>query len=170
MDFKPFKVLTFDCYGTLIDWESGILGALQPLKSASGRALTDDGILERYAAIESRVQAEEYRSYKEVLVIVLSEMAEFLVVDSGLYDKNTLSASIKFWKPFPDTVDALRRLKKRFELAIVSNIDDDLFAWSAQKLEVPFDHVITAEQVRSYKPSHDNFNVSIERIGRDKRR
>lgn len=168
MELKSFTVITFDCYGTLIDWESGILEALQPLRTLSGRTIADDGILEQYARIESRVQAGEYRSYREVLGIVLGEMAEFLGLNPGSYEENALSKSIERWKPFPDTVDALRRLKKRFELAIVSNIDDNLFAHSARWLEVPFDHVITAEQTKSYKPSLYNFLFAIDRIGRDK--
>jgi 2-haloacid dehalogenase len=168
VEFKSFKVLTFDCYGTLIDWESGILDALRPLRSVSDRALTDETVLEKYAAIESRVQAGEYQLYKEVLGNVFCEMAGFLEVPQGSYDESTLVSSIQHWNPFPDTVDALRLLKKRFELAILSNIDDDLFAHSARKLEVPFDHVITAEQARSYKPSYNNFKMAIDRIGRDK--
>jgi 2-haloacid dehalogenase len=168
VDFDRFRVLTFDCYGTLIDWESGILAALGPLRSLSPRDLSDEELLELYARIESRLQAGEYRRYSVVLESVTREMARQLEVPDGKYDPAALSESIAEWRPFPDTIDALRRLKKRFELAIVSNIDDDLFVYSARRLEVDFDYVITAEQVGSYKPSHGNFTAALDKIGRDK--
>ena len=166
LDLKKFNVLTFDCYGTLIDWESGILDALEQLRSRSKRKLTDDQLLEQYALVESKVQAGVYKRYREVLREVAKEMALFLDVDSELQENDKLADSIERWTPFPDTVDALRRLKMNYQLAIVSNIDDDLYAHSARQLAVPFDFVITAEQVRSYKPSHNNFLRAIERIGK----
>jgi 2-haloacid dehalogenase len=164
-DLKKFKVLTFDCYGTLIDWESGILEALEQLRSKSERMLSDEQILEQYALVESNGQAGVYKRYREVLRNVATEMASFLGVDVDPQENDMLANSIEHWMPFPDTIDALRHLKTRFQLAIVSNIDDDLFAHSARHLEVPFDLVVTAEQVQSYKPSHNNFLRAIERIG-----
>ena len=165
LDLKRFKVLTFDCYGTLIDWESGILEALEKLRNRSRRTLSDEQLLEQYALVESNVQAGVYKRYREVLRDVATEMASFLGVDVDPQENDMLADSIEHWMPFPDTVDALRRLKTRFQLAIVSNIDDDLFAHSARHLEVPFDFVITAEQVQSYKPSHNNFLRAIEGMG-----
>jgi len=165
LDLKKFKVLTFDCYGTLIDWESGILKALEQLRSKSKRTLSDEQLLEHYALIESNVQAGVYKRYRVVLRDVATEIASFLGVEVDPQENDMFADSIEYWMPFPDTVDALRRLKKHFQLAIVSNIDDALFAHSARHLEVPFDHVITAEQVQSYKPSHNNFLRAIERIG-----
>jgi 2-haloacid dehalogenase len=165
MDLDSFKVLTFDCYGTLIDWESGILAALRPLRVKSDSTATDEEILGEYARIESSIQAGEYRLYKEILCEVADEMAAWLNLSAGDYDQNAIWESITYWKPFDDTVDALRRLKKYYKLAIVSNIDNDLFEGSARWLEVKFDHVITAEQAKSYKPSHTNFKYALKTIG-----
>jgi len=165
MDFSGIEVITFDCYGTLIDWESGILAALAPLRSRSDNPRTDDECLERYAAAESSVQAGEYRSYRDVLAVVGREMASFLGVALDPGEEGFLADSIADWRPFADSTEALRRLARRFRLAVISNIDDDLFAHSEKQLGVKFDCVVTAASVRSYKPSHNNFLRAIERIG-----
>ena len=168
MDFDRFKVITFDCYGTLIDWESGILAGLKPFRANSPRPVTDQEILEQYARIESDIQSGDYRLYKEILCDVADKMAAWFDLSAGDYERDVLWKSIESWLPFDDTVDALRRLKNYCELAIVSNIDNDLFEGSARRLEVPFDHVITAEQVQSYKPSHNNFLFAFKTIGCNK--
>jgi 2-haloacid dehalogenase len=165
MNLRSFAALTFDCYGTLINWEEGILGALAPLRQQSKQVVSDDDVLERYAISESRMEADEYKSYREVLANVGKEMAAYLGVSVAAGDDGFLADSIADWMPFPDTVDSLAKLKDHFKLGIISNIDDDLFALSAKRLQVPFDHVVTAEQVGSYKPSHNNFNRAIEIIG-----
>ncbi len=165
MDFSAIEVITFDCYGTLIDWESGILSALAPLRSRSENPRTDDECLERYAAIESSVQAGEYRSYRDVLAVVGREMASFLGVALDPGEEGFLADSIADWRPFVDSTEALQRLARRFRLAVISNIDDDLFAHSEKHLGVKFACVVTAGAVRSYKPSHNNFLRAIERIG-----
>ena len=165
LDFSQFECLTFDCYGTLIDWESGILGALRPLLAAHHRELGNEALLELYGKIEAQAEAGEYRRYRDILRFVTQQIASRL--SFALHDDeiNLLPESLKNWPPFPDTVEALKRLKSRYKLAVVSNTDDDLFAETAQTLEVPFDFVITAEQARSYKPAHRNFELAIERIG-----
>jgi 2-haloacid dehalogenase len=168
LDFKKFKVLTFDCYGTLIDWESGILSALARIREEAHLPETNSDLLEHYALIESSAQHGEYKPYKEILREVMRNMAGHFQVTLDKYGEDTLATSIMYWKPFPDTVKALRSLKRHFKLAIISNIDDDLFAHSARHLEVPFDWIITAEQVRSYKPSPNNFERAIEKIGHPK--
>jgi 2-haloacid dehalogenase len=168
LDFRAFKVLTFDCYGTLIDWESGILNALARIREEARLPETNDDLLEHFALIESSAQHGEYKTYKEILREVMRNMAGHFQVTLDKYGEDTLATSIMYWKPFPDTVEALRFLKRHYKLAIISNIDDDLFAHSARHLEVPFDWVITAEQVRSYKPSLNNFEKAVERIGRPK--
>jgi len=164
VDLSDFKVLTFDCYGTLIDWEAGILDALAPLRRDSERDVEDDAVLERYALTESRIQAGEFKRYREVLAEVGREMAASFDVELRPGGEGFLAESIAGWRPFPDTVSALAKLKERFRLAIVSNIDDDLIALSVKHLQVDFDHVVTAEQVGSYKPSHNNFLRAIERV------
>ena len=165
MDFSRFEVLTFDCYGTLIDWESGILSALEPMRARSENERTDDECLERYAALESSIQAGEYMKYRDVLAIVGREMASFLGVSLDGREEGYLADSIAGWKPFADSVEALQRLSRRYRLAVISNIDDDLFAHSERHLGVKFDSVVTAGAVRTYKPSHNNFLRAIERIG-----
>jgi len=165
MDFSPFQCLTFDCYGTLIDWESGILGALRPILAAHRRNLSDNGILELYAAIESELEAGPYMPYRQILELAVVKMGARLVFSPTVEEVRSLAESLKTWQPFPDTVAALRQLKTRHKLALISNTDDDLFAETARSLQVPFDHVITAQQARSYKPSANNFRLALERIG-----
>jgi 2-haloacid dehalogenase len=165
VDFSKFEVLTFDCYGTLIDWESGILAALAPLRARSEKGRTDDECLERYAALESDIEAGEYMKYRDVLAIVAREMASFLDVSLDRPDEGFIADSIAGWKPFPDSNEALERLSRRFRLAVISNIDDDLFANSERNLGIEFECVVTAQSVRSYKPSHNNFLRAFERIG-----
>ena len=164
LDFGRFRVLTFDCYGTLIDWESGILAALGPLLAAHGKSLADDKLLELFGGLEAEAEAGEYQSYRKVLEGVARGVGRRLGFEASEQEARSLPESLKNWPPFPDTVAALGKLKSRFKLAIVSNTDDDLFAQTARLLEVPFDWVITAQQAGSYKPSHRNFKLALERI------
>jgi 2-haloacid dehalogenase len=170
LNFDQFEVLTFDCYGTLIDWESGILGALRKTFAAHNRTFDDKEILEAYSVLEPLIQAERYRSYRVVLAEVMRRLGTRYGIEWKDSESASLADSICDWRPYPDTVDALTRLKSKYKLAIISNIDDDLFAHSARHLRVPFDYVITAQQVGSYKPSHWNFESALARIGlpRDK--
>ena len=168
LDFTRFQVLTFDCYGTLIDWETGIFGALRPILTAHGRTATDAELLEFYSELE--LQAEqgeqaEFRPYREVLQSVVRGFGEHLGFVPSESEVRSLPESLANWLPFPDTVAALRKLKSRYQLAITSNVDDDLFAATARRLEVQFDHVITAQQARAYKPSLRVFKLAQERIG-----
>jgi 2-haloacid dehalogenase len=163
LDFSRFQWLSFDCYGTLIDWESGILGYLRPLLRGKGCAVGDAQILTMYSELEPREQAGPYRPYREVLASVVRGFAHelhFVVTDD---EAEGLAESIRGWEPFPDTIAGLQRLHSRYKLAILSNIDDDLFAFTASKLRVPFDAVVTAQQVRSYKPSLNNFEALLRR-------
>ena len=164
LDFRRFRVLTFDCYGTLIDWESGILGALRPLLAAHGKSLPDEKLLELYGELEAEAEAGAYQSYRKVLQSVARGAGRRLGFEASEQETRSLPESLKNWQPFPDTVAALGKLKGRFKLAIISNTDDDLFADTARLLEVPFDGVITAQQAGSYKPSHRNFKLALERI------
>src|SRR3954463_12673028 len=158
LDFKRFEVLTFDCYGTLIDWETGILGALRPLVSAhpakDGTRISDAELLAIYGELEARAEAGEYRRYREVLREVVRGLGERLGFRASEAEMDSLPESLGQWPPFPDTVGALRRLKSRYKLAVISNTDDDLFAQTAQRFrdaecEIPFDAVITAQQAGS---------------------
>jgi len=167
LDFHRFRCLTFDCYGTMIDWESGILDALRPVLAAHGKSksLTDSEILALYGELESRAEQPPYKIYREALRDVVRGFGERLGFVPADQETDSLPNSLGDWKPFPDTIAALRRLKSKFKLAVISNVDDDLFARTASHLEVPFDHVITAQQARSYKPSHNNFELALRVIG-----
>lgn len=165
LDLKKFRVLTFDCYGTLIDWESGILQAILPVLFRRDVALSDGEILRLYAELESKAEQGAYVKYREVLRKVMRGFGEKFNFSPGEEELNALPDSVKNWKPFPDTVDALLTLKERFKLAIISNTDDALFAETARHLRVKFEWVITAEQVKSYKPSFNNFRQAMEKIG-----
>lgn len=165
MDFRRFHCLTFDCYGTLVDWETGLFGALRPLLAAHGVKIDDAKLLEHYAELEAHAEAGEYKPYREVLREVVRGLGQRLGFAPSDAERNALAESVAQWLPFPDTVAALRQLHKKYQVAVISNIDDDLFAHTARRLEVPFDHVITAQQARSYKPSRRNFELALERIG-----
>jgi len=163
--FSQFRILTFDCYGTLIDWESGIINALNAAFAAHDRNIPPQTLLAAYADIEPQIQNEGYMRYREVLAEVMRRLGARFNTIFTADEVASLAESIRDWQPYPDTVPALQRLKSRYKLAIISNIDDDLFAHSAKKLGVAFDEVITAQQVGAYKPSLRNFEVALERIG-----
>lgn len=164
LDFSRFHAFSFDCYGTLINWEAGILGVLRPLLAVHGQQPSDSEILELYAELEPAAQSGEYLHYREVLRNVVHGFGRRLGFAMLPAEADSLPDSLQTWKPFPDTVEALRRLKRRYKLAVISNIDDDLFAHTAKHLEVKFDHVITAEHCRSYKPSLNNFRKAMARM------
>src|SRR5258706_10032563 len=169
LDFSPFEVLTFDCYGTLIDWESGILAAVHRVLRAHKVQAADEEILTTYAQLEAAAEAGAYRPYREILADVMHRLAAHFGAPArgkiSHADAASLPESIRDWQPFPDSVAALAKLRSRYKLAVISNIDDDLFAHSAKRLGDPFAYVITAQQVGSYKPSHRNFEMAIARIG-----
>jgi 2-haloacid dehalogenase len=163
VDLDRFEVLTFDCYGTLIDWESGILAALRVAHPA-GWPATGDELLERYAIHEAEAERGEYRPYRDVLARSIRGIADdyrVLLTDQAA---RRFSESVRAWPPFPDSPDALRRLGKRFRLGVITNCDDDLFGASNRRLGVRFDWIITAEQVGSYKPDPACFEWALDRI------
>ncbi len=158
----PFKVLSFDCYGTLIDWETGILNALHPLFLKNKLKIKDTHILEWYANTESALQKKSYRPYKDILVNIILEMKTAFGITPTDQEKTILVASLANWLPFLDTVAALKKLKTRFKLAIVTNSDDDLFLQTQSHL-IPFDFVITSQQIKSYKPGSAHFEELLKR-------
>lgn len=164
-DFARFEILTFDCYGTLIHWEEGILSALHRVFAAHGKNVDDPAVLRLYGDFEARAEQGEYRCYRDVLQSVVREFGRrfgFVPTDQ---EAASLAESLANWKPWPDTVDALSQLQNRFRLAIISNIDDDLFSATRPQLGVDFDHVITAQQAQAYKPLPKVFRLALERIG-----
>lgn len=170
LNFDDYSVLTFDCYGTLIDWETGIWAALQPILAAHQVDMPADKALELYGELEAEIERGAYREYKAVLRAALEGIGARLGFTATADELDRFSVSVKDWPAFPDSARALKALATKYKLAIVSNIDDDLFAYSAQKLEAPFTWVITAQQVKSYKPAPAHFHTAFERIGlpRDK--
>jgi 2-haloacid dehalogenase len=165
IDFAHKSVFTFDCYGTIIDWETGILAALRRVLRAHRVDVADEQVLELHAELESAAEAGPYRPYADVLRSVMLGLGERLGFAASSADAEALVGSVGDWPAFDDSADALNALRRRFKLAIISNIDDDLFAASQRRLGVDFDWIVTAQQVRSYKPSLNNFRVALERIG-----
>ncbi|MCI0440282.1 MAG: haloacid dehalogenase type II [Chloroflexi bacterium] len=170
LNFEDFEALTFDCYGTLIDWETGIWEALRPVFTSHGVTAARDEVLAMYGELESEAERGEYREYKAVLRATLEGIGSRLGFVPTPIELRRFSESVRDWPAFPDSTRALRALKSRYGLAIISNIDDDLIALSVKRLGVEFDWVITAQQARSYKPSLNNFRLAFERMGlpRDK--
>jgi len=168
LDFSQFEYLTFDCYGTLIDWETGILAALRPILAAHNVTMPDADLLEIYGELEVDAESGEYKTYREILETIVRSLGEQFGFSASRAEAEALPQSLAYWPPFPDTVAALCKLHTRYKLAIISNVDDDLFSASAKLLQVPFDAVITAQQARSYKPSLNNFRLALDRIGKPK--
>jgi len=165
LDFNRFEIFTFDCYGTLINWEDGILGSLRRILAAHDKNLDDATILQLYRDFEARAEHGEYRRYREVLQSVVQQFGAQLGFTPTDEEVRSLPDSLPQWKPWPDTVSALRELKKRFRLAIISNVDNDLFAATQPQLGVEFDQVITAQQAKAYKPSLKIFELALSRVG-----
>jgi 2-haloalkanoic acid dehalogenase type II len=160
---QKVDTLTFDCYGTLIDWEAGMrssLGSLVPAAELS----RDDEFFEEYLRIEAEVEAESYRPYRDVLREVIGRVAGLYGIAISADQQSMFADSVGNWCPFEDTSDALIRLSRRFRLGILSNIDDDLLARTRKLLPDVFDFWVTAETVTSYKPGHAHFQHMIERL------
>jgi 2-haloacid dehalogenase len=165
IDLTRFEALTFDCYGTLVDWERGILAALRPLLRAHGAGgAEDDALLERFAALEAEAERGAFRRYREVLRQVARGFGRAGGFVPGADEVEAFAASVGAWPPFPDTVEALGVLAGRYRLAIVSNVDDDLFAATAARLGVTFAEVVTAQQVGAYKPARAHFDEVLGRL------
>jgi 2-haloalkanoic acid dehalogenase type II len=159
-------ILTFDCYGTLIDWEAGIAAAFAMEARHHGWVRRIDGaqLLAAYAECEAAEEAGSYRLYRDVLassaVCAAAQLGWELPMDRGGF----LAASLPHWAPFPDTNAALARLSTRYLLGLLSNVDDDLLAATRRHFPVDWDLVVTAEQVRSYKPSRGHWEEARRRM------
>lgn len=168
MKLADFKVMSFDCYGTLIDWESGILTALRPLVHRAGVTLDGEAILARFAAVESEQQAAtpDLR-YAELLTVVHARLARDWDVPDDAAENARFGGSIGDWPAFSDTVAALGALRQRYRLVILSNVDRLSFRATLPRLGVPFDAIYTAQDVGSYKPDPRNFAYLLERQAAD---
>jgi 2-haloacid dehalogenase len=165
LDFNRFEILTFDCYGTLINWEDGILRCLHRILAAHGKDTDDATILKLYGDFEARAEQGDYRPYREVLQSVVQQFGDQLGFSATDQEMRSLPESLPSWKPWPDTVSALSELRKRFRLAIVSNVDDDLFTATQPQVGVEFNQIITAQQAQAYKPSLKIFELALSRVG-----
>jgi 2-haloacid dehalogenase len=165
LDFDRFDVLTFDCYGTLIDWEAGLLAGLRPPLAARGIDAPDDSLLEAFARHEAELEAGPYQRYRDVLRGVLRSMLAHRGSEPSQEEADAFGGSVVDWPAFPDSAAALRRLHERFRLGVITNCDDDLFAASEAKLGVQFDWVVTAQQAKRYKPNPRGFELMFERVG-----
>ncbi len=161
LDPNQFEWLTFDCYGTLVDWESGICDALSKVATRHGVHKSNPELLTLFSTIEPRIQsAPGYLTYREVLRRVMVNIGTELRLQFSDEELFSLPESMSNWPVFPDAEQALNTLKNRYKLAVISNVDDDLFASSAKALNVDFDLVVTAQQVQRYKPDLRNFEFA----------
>ncbi len=168
MKLSDFTTLTFDCYGTLIDWETGLLGALADWRGRTGVAADERELLQAFALAESAEEAANGAAlYPRILAGALGRMAASLGVDSHEDERAAFGDSVGDWPAFPDTAAALAILKQRYKLVILSNIDRTSFARSNEKLGVEFDAVYTAEDIGSYKPDPANFRYLLEHLKSD---
>ena len=166
VDFDRYQWLSFDCYGTLIDWETGIAQAVASVFNSHGVDKTQAEILALFADSEPKVQTSgEFLGYRRVLAGVMEMMASQVGLTLYSSESDSLADSLHRWPVFPDATDSLKRLESRYRLAIISNVDDDLFSRSAQALGVKFDEVVISQQARSYKPDLQIFHLARERMG-----
>lgn len=167
MKLNDFKVLTFDVYGTLIDWEGGMIEGLRPLTSKLGQELSRDKILETHAYYESTQQLlTPAMPYSRLLATVYRRMAEEFGVSVSWEECEIYGQSVQNWPAFEDSAGALQYLKKYFKLCVLSNVDCRSFAHSNKRLEVEFDYIYTAEDIGSYKPADNNFDYMISQLAR----
>ena len=167
MRLSDFRVLTFDCYGTLIDWESGIHIGLQPLVAKGGVDRPRDQVLEEFARHESAQQAETPGMiYSELLAVVHRRLADAWGIAVTATESAQFGGSVPHWPAFEDSAASLRYLKRHYELVILSNVDRESFKGSNARLGVEFDAVYTAQDVGSYKPKPANFTYMLEHLAK----
>ncbi len=165
IDFSQYDLMSFDCYGTLIDWEAGIVGALRPFLEAHGETSDDDTILETFSKLEVAGEEGVYAPYRHVLARVMKGIAREHGFELDGHERELLVQSLPEWPPFADTVAALPRFQRHFHLGVITNIDDDLFAATRERLGVAFDWTLTAEEAASYKPMRRNFELAVRKAG-----
>ena len=167
-DLSSFKALSFDCYGTLIHWEAGILAALRPWLAAAESTLSDDEILAVFSEEEPRAEkAHPDALYPDILRTVVKSLARTLGIKANVVVREGLANSVGNWPAFADSTEALERLKRRYKLIILSNVDRASIARTSQLLGVEFDAIYTAEDIGSYKPDPRNFDFLISHAKSD---
>ena len=165
MDLSSFKALTFDCYGTLIDWERGIWESISPILASHGLDRSREDVLADFAALEHEAEIDRPGDlYPDILAAVYSDLAGQYGMPVVPDEAAAFAGSVGDWPVFDDTAAALVYLKTHFKLVIISNVDRASFALSNKKLGVDFDAVITAQDVGAYKPSEKNFEFALARL------
>ena len=168
LDFGRFEWVSFDCYGTLVDWETGISTAVGQVLESHGVSKSKAEVLALFADAEPKVQGSgDFLEYRAVLRRVMAAIGAAVGIRFSESELDCLADTLPGWPVFPEVADALSALQTRCRLAVISNVDDDLFAGTARALGVDFDVVVTAQQVRSYKPNLRNFHAARERMGVD---
>jgi 2-haloacid dehalogenase len=165
MNFNQFKLISFDCYGTLVDWKHSLMDIMKPFVTRHKLDLSKDQLFDLFLKADQKSISEDYKPYHDVLVSIMDEMGKELNINLKQAERTCLVDRFGDWTAFPDTTDALQELKKRYKLAIISNVDDELFDVTKRCLGVRFDYIITAKQVGSYKPSKNNFVKALEKFG-----
>jgi 2-haloalkanoic acid dehalogenase type II len=174
MRLSDFAAMSFDCYGTIIDWERGILAALQPWRARHGLQIGDAALFEAFGRAEAERQtAQPTALYPEILGGVLRDIGRELGAPVSDAEATAFGASIKDWPPFPDSIESLAYLKQHYKLVIVSNVDRESFRHTNARLGIAFDAIITAQDSGAYKPAHNHFRLAFARlaelgIGREK--
>jgi 2-haloacid dehalogenase len=162
MDYQRIRLLSFDCYGTLIDWKESVLNILESFFKDTPLRFSREELFRTFLNADRKMISNSNLPYREILAQVIELMAEDLRFSIDPASRYLLSDRFAEWKPFPDTVQSLKQLKEKFQLAIISNVDDELFSISNKLLEVEFDFIVTAQQLESYKPDHRNFQKALE--------
>lgn len=162
MDYRKIRLLSFDCYGTLIDWKESVLSILTSFFQDTPLSFSREELFQAFLEADRKMITENYLPYREILAQVIELMAEYLRFSIDPASKYLLSEHFVEWIPFHDSVRSLKQLKENYQLAILSNVDDELFSISNKLLEVEFDFIVTAQQIGSYKPDHRNFQRALE--------
>lgn len=168
---RPYDVVAFDCYGTLIDWEAGMSAALRDVGRELGVRVTPEKMVRRYQQLELALEQASYRRYRDILKLGLTALFREQGTALGPKDSRAFARTLPTWRPFPEVAATLKALRSRgYRTAILSNIDDRLLAQSLKRIGVPFDYRVTAQGVRSYKPGVKHWQRLLELTGVPKRR
>ena len=164
LDFSQFEAITFDCYGTLIDWENGILDVLRPVFTRTGRTMDDKEILEAFAKYEAEAEQGRYRTYRMVLKMVMERLNTQYKLRVGPKNRGLIVNSIGNWKPYPEVGEIGRKLRERYKLGLISNVDDRIYMKTQTTLQIPFHQITTAQQARCYKPEKRIFQHAFSHL------
>jgi 2-haloacid dehalogenase len=162
---RDIKVISFDCYGTLVDWKRAVVDILGAVTRKYSLVVEPEELFRLFTGADRECIQKGYRTYREILADLTGRIAEKLNINLYGEDRNCLADGFDTWEVFDDTVGSLQELKKHFRLCVISNVDNDLFAITARKLGVELDYLVTAQQARSYKPAHNNFRLALEAFG-----